>query len=274
MTSSRGSLCHSFYSLEDRITIKENAMYDEFENKASSRKLALPPPAMMVNSHQKRIGNSTPIGLLGFAVASLLTGVLKISSQEEARVDGVFFVTAIFLGGFAQLLAAICDLLNNNTHSATAFGIYGLHWISVGVTIGFKSVEEFSFEEKMQFTSNATYSGVFTVVTAVLLVPTLRMSRMQTALFTALWFVFLFEVPAAYGMKWAEIVSGAFQCCAAAIGFYLATLELVNEAWERPVMSPFPHRVSIDFLRYNSQADQNYAPGRFSEETQADTTQV
>ena len=157
----------------------------------------------------------------------------------------MFLVTALLLGGLAQLLAAVCDVINCNTHSATAFGVYGLHWIGIGMRIAVSSLDEYSFSSKPHFSSNAAYSAVFTVVTSVLIIPTLRMNRTMTGLLTSLWFVFVFEVPAASGnVYWAEVASGVFQCIAGAFGLYLATVELVNEAWNRPIMTAFPVRDS------------------------------
>jgi len=71
------------------------------------------------------------IGLFGLAMVTLVA-----SSQKLGWTDGVSFVLpwAIFLGGFAQLFAAINDAKHNNTFGTTAFGAFALFWFGVGAS--------------------------------------------------------------------------------------------------------------------------------------------
>jgi uncharacterized protein len=68
------------------------------------------------------------IGLLGLAMVTLVA-----SSQKLGWTTGLAFVIpwAIFLGGFAQLMASINDFKHNNTFGATAFGGYAFFWFGV-----------------------------------------------------------------------------------------------------------------------------------------------
>lgn len=71
------------------------------------------------------------IGLFGLAMVTLVA-----SSAKLGWTDGVSFVLpwAIFLGGIAQLFAAVQDAKHNNTFGTTAFGAFGLFWLGVGTT--------------------------------------------------------------------------------------------------------------------------------------------
>lgn len=71
------------------------------------------------------------LGLFGLAMVTLVA-----SSQKLGWTDGVSFVLpwAIFLGGFAQLFAAINDAKHNNTFGTTAFGAFALFWFGVGAS--------------------------------------------------------------------------------------------------------------------------------------------
>ncbi|RSK28104.1 hypothetical protein EJF36_15130 [Bacillus sp. HMF5848] len=71
------------------------------------------------------------LGLFGLAMVTLVA-----SSQKLGLTDGVSFVLpwAIFLGGFAQLFAAIQDAKHNNTFGTTAFGAFALFWFGVGTS--------------------------------------------------------------------------------------------------------------------------------------------
>ncbi|TYR79960.1 hypothetical protein FZC66_12520 [Priestia megaterium] len=71
------------------------------------------------------------IGLFGLAMVTLVA-----SSQKLGLTDGVAFVLpwALFLGGLAQLFAAIQDGKHNNTFGMTAFGAFGLFWFGVAAS--------------------------------------------------------------------------------------------------------------------------------------------
>ncbi|WP_226678142.1 acetate uptake transporter [Mesobacillus jeotgali] len=71
------------------------------------------------------------LGLFGLAMVTLVA-----SSQKLGFTDGVSLIIpwAIFLGGLAQLYAAILDAKHNNIFGMTAFGAFGLFWFGVGTT--------------------------------------------------------------------------------------------------------------------------------------------
>jgi uncharacterized protein len=71
------------------------------------------------------------IGLFGLAMVTLVA-----SSQKLGLTEGTALILpwAIFLGGLAQLIAAIMDSKHNNVFGTTAFGAFGLFWFGVGTT--------------------------------------------------------------------------------------------------------------------------------------------
>lgn len=71
------------------------------------------------------------IGLFGLAMVTLVA-----SSQKLGWTTGTSGVLpwAIFLGAFAQLMAAAYDAKHNNVFGATAFAGYGFFWLGVGMT--------------------------------------------------------------------------------------------------------------------------------------------
>ncbi len=74
------------------------------------------------------VADPTPLGLTGLAMVTLVA-----ASQKLGWTEGLSMVIpwAIFLGGFAQLMACVYDFKHNNLFGATAFGVYGFFWISV-----------------------------------------------------------------------------------------------------------------------------------------------
>jgi len=77
------------------------------------------------------VADPTPFGLFGLAIVTLVA-----SSQKLGITDGLSLVLpwAIFLGGCAQLIAAMFDFKHNNLFGSTAFGVYGLFWIGMGMS--------------------------------------------------------------------------------------------------------------------------------------------
>jgi succinate-acetate transporter protein len=75
--------------------------------------------------------DGTPLGLLGFAIITLLG-----ASEKFGWTEGVSFILpwAIFLGAFAQLFAALQDVKHKNTFGATVFGAFALYWFAVGTS--------------------------------------------------------------------------------------------------------------------------------------------
>ncbi|MBN2853397.1 MAG: acetate uptake transporter [Clostridia bacterium] len=77
-----------------------------------------------------KIINADPsaLGLFGLAMVTLVASSVKLG-----LTSGVSLVVpwAIFLGGFAQLFAAINDSKRNNTFGTTAFGGFAFFWFAV-----------------------------------------------------------------------------------------------------------------------------------------------
>ncbi|WLR46503.1 acetate uptake transporter [Halobacillus litoralis] len=80
---------------------------------------------------QMTTADPSAIGLFGLAMVTLVA-----SSAKLGWTDGVSFILpwAIFLGGLAQLFAAIQDAKHNNTFGTTAFAAFGLFWFGVGTS--------------------------------------------------------------------------------------------------------------------------------------------
>lgn len=69
------------------------------------------------------------LGLFGLAMVTVVA-----SSQKLGLTEGLSFILpwAFFLGGLAQLIAALLDAKHNNIFGTTAFAAFGLFWFGVG----------------------------------------------------------------------------------------------------------------------------------------------
>lgn len=230
-------LADSRSELLERLADLEQSVYGKLERRPALAPAAFAPPAP-----PRQLANPAPLGLLGFAVASVLAGVLKLAPDPAAALDGAFAASAFFLGGAAQLFAAVFSLLHNHTHAATTFAVYGLHWMATGLQLLVRSLDAPSFAVAPTAVTAVAYNLVLAAVTLALWVPTFRMNLVLNTTLVALALVFILDVPAAYGSRGSQIASGVFQCIAGALGLYAALLDLVNETWRRPVLPLFAHR--------------------------------
>jgi len=71
------------------------------------------------------------LGLFGLAMVTFVA-----SSQKLGLTEGLSLILpwAFFLGGIAQLFAAVLDAKHDNIFGTTAFGAFGLFWFGVGMT--------------------------------------------------------------------------------------------------------------------------------------------
>jgi uncharacterized protein len=187
------------------------------------------------------IGNPSPLGLIGFAVVSWLSGVIKIFGRPAATSDGLLAGTAIFIGGIAQLIAGLIQYPKNNTHSATVFCLFGFHWISQGFIFTLRS--EHYFPAGFTAEAGAAYYILLTVMTVILWIPTFRMNHvLNLTLFVVIW-VYVIDAVAAFGFRSCQIIAGVLSCMAATLAFYMCALDLVNESFGRVVFPIFPHKL-------------------------------
>jgi len=80
---------------------------------------------------QEVVAEPAGLGLLGLGLVTLVA-----SSEKLGWTSGVAYALpwAIFLGAFAQLMAAMYDFKRNNVFGGTAFAGYAFFWMGVGMT--------------------------------------------------------------------------------------------------------------------------------------------
>jgi hypothetical protein len=164
-------------------------------------------------------------GLLGFAVATLVAGAVKLG-WVDGDYNNFFMVPwAFMLGAVPQLIASLMEFRRNNIFGATVFGGYGFFWLGLGLTY------MWAFENGLE---NTNYLGHLGFAFVGYLVFTIYMTvgamTLNKALFALLVFVNLLffglimsifypETWSDWGMfaGWAELGASicAFYCSAA-----------------------------------------------------------
>ena len=185
--------------------------------------------------HPLIVADPAPLGLTGLAMVTLVA-----ASQKLGWTTGLSLAIpwAIFLGGFAQLMACVYDFKNNNLFGATAFGGYGLFWIAVAMSwmiktgvlgaillagvdggqLGFAFIGYFIF-------------SVFVTIAAF------KTNKVLIALMVLIDLLFLGLILDAFkmGEYWHTIAAWS-ELCISALGFYAAGANLLNKTYGRTVL--------------------------------------
>lgn len=83
-----------------------------------------------VTETKMRLADPAALGIFGLAMATLVASSQKLGISEgtSGLLPWVFF-----LGGFAQLIACAGEYKRDNIFAATAFGAFGLFWLTIGM---------------------------------------------------------------------------------------------------------------------------------------------
>ena len=88
---------------------------------------------MSEKSNKELTANPAPLGLLGFAMTTIL---LNIHNAGFYELNAVIMTMGIFYGGIAQLIAGILEFKKGNTFGTVAFSSYGSFWLTlVGIWV-------------------------------------------------------------------------------------------------------------------------------------------
>ncbi|PXF44534.1 hypothetical protein BWQ96_05712 [Gracilariopsis chorda] len=188
-------------------------------------------PLSYASKSYRPIANPSPLGLFGFAIAITLVSIPKLAARPPA--DPLFFAVALFLGGFAQILAAIYHFLLNNLHAANTFGLYGFHWCSQAVLEMVHAFPSIAAVPKADRIDMLVYNCLLAISTTVLWIPSFRIDRFVCTTLFLLIMVFTFDAVAVFDHRWAAIVSAISGILAALVSFYMALAIFVTDAWNK-----------------------------------------
>ncbi|MDA3876530.1 MAG: acetate uptake transporter [Halothiobacillus sp.] len=175
--------------------------------------------------------NPAPLGLMAFGMTTVL---LNLHNAGFIAMDTMILAMGIFYGGIAQIIAGIMEWKKDNTFGTLAFISYGFFWLTLVALI---------IMPKMNVGVAATdahalgaYLALWGVFTAILFVPTLRISRALQVVFATLTVLF-------FMLAAAELTgNGAIATYAGYVGIicglsamYAAMAQVWNEVYKREV---------------------------------------
>lgn len=184
-----------------------------------------------------RVADPAPLGLAAFAMTTFALSVSNAKIWGPAADSAL--ALALVYGGAVQLLAGMWEFVRKNTFGALAFSSYGAFWISYYVFVKFIVGG---------LTSQADVSvavGVFllgwTIFTAYMTVPSLRVSGAVAAVFVLLTVTFVLLTIGAFQdqanlTKWGGYVGIA----TAAAAWYASFAGVVNETFKKAIIPTLP----------------------------------
>ena len=181
------------------------------------------------------VADPTPLGLTGLAMVTLVA-----ASQKLGLTDGlsVLIPWAFFLGGMAQVMASFFDFKHNNLFGSTAFGIYGLFWISMAATWLIKTG---AFGQGLADGFDVRQLGVvflgYLIISVFLTIGALKTNKALIAIMVLIDVLFLGLMLNSFGIGqiWHEIAAWT-ELTISILGFYAAGANLLNKMYARTIL--------------------------------------
>jgi succinate-acetate transporter protein len=219
----------------DDAARRQQARCVDCEHAASAPATPKPPLSSIAIANAK----PAPRGLLAFGVTTCLLMFRTAGWAEQAHV-GLVLCYAFSLGGLCQLIAGVCDLFRGDVFGGTAFSLYGAFWVGWGLLQLWAGQEQGPVRSASAFRVGETlFLGVFALLTAGLLVPTLRRSAGLVYVFASLTATFallaggVWSAPCATAAGYVGLLCGA-----GAIAVAFATLYKETLGWDCRLVRP------------------------------------
>ena len=173
---------------------------------------------------EERLGNPTPIGLMGLAIGCAALAPAELHLTDMA--DPMIWVWMLMTAGILQIYAGVVDLVNRNILGATAFTLYGTLWVISAWKMGGATVFGTSHGEVKGF----VYL-VYLPFTIFMTIGFATVSRTLFTVFVSFIVIFLVEViaafvPAFHGV--AVLVAGVLHAISAGLCLWAAAGSVIN----------------------------------------------
>jgi succinate-acetate transporter protein len=176
-----------------------------------------------------KLANPAPLGLTGFALTTWMLSLVNAGWYTGASVPLVL-ATAFAFGGTAQFAAGLMEMPRGNTFGFVAFCAYGAFWWSFALFVQF-------FATAVPASFVGWWLVMWGVFTFFMWVGSLALNRALQAVLLALWITFfLLGVGDWTGMVELHHAGGYMGLLTAALAFYLAAAEVINETHGREIL--------------------------------------
>ena len=181
------------------------------------------------------VADPTTLGLFGLAIVTLVA-----SSQKLGITTGLCLVLpwALFLGGFAQLIASMFDFKHNNLFGSTAFGAYGLFWIGMGMSW---LIRLGCFGETLAASADVKQMGFVFIgyffISSIFTIACLKMSKAMFFLLLLIAILFLGLTFDAFecGHIW-HLIAACSELIISLLAFYILAAKFINSSFGREII--------------------------------------
>lgn len=180
-----------------------------------------------------KLANPAPLGLTGFALTTWMLSMVNAGWFTGPNVPLVL-ASAFAFGGTAQFFAGLSELPRGNTFGFVAFCSYGAFWWTFGLFVEF-------FATGVSANFVGWWLVMWGVFTFYMWIGSLALNRAVMLIFLALWITFfLLGVGEWTGLAWLHLAGGYMGLVTAALAFYLAAADIINETHGRTVLPVGP----------------------------------
>ncbi|MBW4091947.1 MAG: acetate uptake transporter [Proteobacteria bacterium] len=176
-----------------------------------------------------KFANPAPLGLSGFALTTWMLSMVNVGWFTGASVPLVL-ASAFAFGGTAQFCAGLMEMPRGNTFGFVAFCSYGAFWWTFALFVQF-------FAAKVPADFVGWWLVMWGVFTFYMWLGSLALNRAVQLVFLALWITFFLLGTAEWtGIAMLHMAGGYMGLLTAALAFYLAAAEIINETHGRSVL--------------------------------------
>jgi len=179
--------------------------------------------------------NPAPLGLMGFALTTIL---LNVHNAGWMELNAMVLAIGIWYGGIAQLIAGIMEWKKNNTFGTLAFTSYGAFWITLVTLWLLPSIfPDTALAGAPSEAAMGWFLGAWGVFTAYMFIGTLKLNRALQVVFGLLTILFfLLAVRDFTGNATWGTVAGYVGILTGVAALYTAAAQILNEAYRRVIL--------------------------------------
>ena len=176
-----------------------------------------------------KLANPAPLGLTGFALTTCMLSMVNAGLFPGEAVPMVL-ASAFAFGGTAQILAGLMEMPRGNTFGFVAFSSYGAFWWTYALFVLF-------FAEGVPGEFVGWWLLLWGFFTMMMWFASLPLNRALQSVFLALWITFfLLAIKDLTAIGWIGVLGGYMGLLTAALAFYLAAAEIINETHGRQIL--------------------------------------
>lgn len=183
------------------------------------------------------LANPAPLGLMGFGMTTVL---LNIHNAGAFALGSMIIAMGIAYGGLAQIIAGILEFKKGNTFGVTAFGSFGLFWLSFAFLVVFPNL--IPGLEGPGDAALGSYLFMWGLFTAFMFISTLKHPKALQVVFITLVILFWLLALSHFLGSTTELgimvgrIAGYEGILCGMSAIYLAMAEVINETYGKAVL--------------------------------------